>query len=142
MIETFWTPERKEQLRKAVSRGDTYTVAGRVVGCTKNAAIGKARREGFKPGEEAYRNMNEHQQAVYDYQRRKQAEAKKSQVVEFPPPGRCVFPSGHPGSEEFGFCCGPVAAHGLPYCHIHMRKAYIPGSSMQARGKTVADVAA
>jgi GcrA cell cycle regulator len=44
---TFWTEERTEQLRLCVADGLSFNKAARLIGCTKNAAISKARRSGI-----------------------------------------------------------------------------------------------
>lgn len=50
-LETFWTEDRVEKLKRMLADGDSSGAIGRELGCTRNAVIGKATRMGImRPG--------------------------------------------------------------------------------------------
>lgn len=44
----FWTKKKVEQLKKLVDEGLTFSQIGRQLGCTRNAAVAKCHRMGWK----------------------------------------------------------------------------------------------
>ena len=44
--------------------------------------------------------------------------------------GDCRWPIGNPGSKQFHFCGEPGAdvEQGIPYCRLHMQRAYVPAA--------------
>lgn len=43
----FWTDEKEKLLEKYLLEGNSYGVVGQMIGCSRNAAIGKAKRLGI-----------------------------------------------------------------------------------------------
>jgi hypothetical protein len=113
----YWTDDRLAQLRQLiVVEGATFSQAAAEIGCTKNMAVGKAWRLGLQPSDDAPQVRNQSGVRAYAA-RRRAAAARLSRAIEFPPPGRCVFPMGDPDQEGFGFCGGH--AGGNTYCAEH-----------------------
>ena len=85
------------------------------MGITKNQAVGKAMRSGITgprskgPTKPAPEPVQQHS-------------------AEFPPPGHCAFPLGHPRQPGFRFC-GEAAVGDGPYCFTHRKLAYRPAGS-------------
>jgi GcrA cell cycle regulator len=119
----IWTPERIARLRELIEGGATYQAAGVELGCGKNAAIGKARREGITvlPGAEP---SNVWQRVRWAEVEMMQRETKQSTVCPFPEPGRCVWPEGHPKEAGFHFCGERIDRMGVSYCAEHRLVAY------------------
>lgn len=57
---------------------------------------------------------------------------------EFPEPGRCVYPQGHPREPGFSFCGEPTSLSDepSPYCHDHHRLTRIPIDRTEPRPMT------
>ncbi len=49
--------------------------------------------------------------------------------------GDCRWPIGHPGSKKFHFCGaqGADVEQGIPYCPLHMQRAYLPAAPKPAQ---------
>lgn len=103
----FWL-ERDAELRQLAGDGLSMAAAAAVLGVSKNAVIGRARRIGIVWA----RSNGPHVKSV------------AVSTTEFPGPGRCVWPHGHPGEDGFRFC-GDQAEAG-PYCDKHRAVAYVP----------------
>lgn len=95
----LWTVEAVGTLLRLRDEGKSYSQVARVMGISKNAAIGKAQRLGM--GEP---NARPQQPVTPDL---------------FPPPQHCVFPHGNPGESGFHFCGAKVIGPGEPYCATH-----------------------
>ena len=104
-VEPTWTEERIEQLTRLWEEGVTTAEIGRRIGVSKNAVIGKVHRIGLTP-----RVITE-------------KPAPRRNVFEFTGPA-CMWPSGHPGDDDFRFC-GDRPMAGKPYCEHHSALAYI-----------------
>jgi GcrA cell cycle regulator len=116
----FWA-EHDAELRRYAEQGLTTKAAAEALGVTKNAVIGRARRVGIvwarQPmGGRAKRRI-EMQQRSWN----------------FPPPGMCVYPLGHPTEPGFHFCSMPVERGA--YCGEHHAKCYIPASKTSAKSE-------
>lgn len=85
------------------ARPDKTTEAGRLLGVSKNAVIGRGYRIGV----------------LWARRPKMQQKPPQKPIAEFPPPGRCVFPHGHPGAADFHFCGAEVARPGVPCCPDH-----------------------
>lgn len=106
-----WTPERDARLRELVERdGLNFGEAAKVLGITKNAALGRGGRIGLV----SPRAIGSPATTIFD---------RLDTVSIFPPFGRCVFPNGHPGTEGFAFCGERVDA-GHVYCAEHHRRTH------------------
>jgi hypothetical protein len=91
---------------------------------TRNAVIGRASRIGVTWQRKGYGGRG----------RRKVSDGKSERSWNFPPPGMCVYPLGHPKEPDFHFCSMP-AEQGKPYCGSCMAKAYIPASKTSAKSE-------
>ena len=125
MTEPFWTPERVEQLTESVIAGMSYEAIGQALGCSKNAAIGKARRldiAEMHPLSDVAMSFRSQPATVHD---------RLAALDVFPPPGGCVYPIGHPRAADFRFCADRVPVVGEPYCPAHRAKCCVPDKSSQ-----------
>lgn len=43
----FWTPAREHLLKERIDKGDSASTAAEILGCSRDAALGKARRKGW-----------------------------------------------------------------------------------------------
>ncbi|HVB15563.1 MAG TPA: GcrA family cell cycle regulator [Stellaceae bacterium] len=108
-----WTPERDARLRELVERdGLNFGEAAKVLGITKNAALGRAGR--IKLVSPRAIGALDNTATIFE---------RLDTVSIFPPVGRCVFPNGHPGTEGFAFCGERVDA-GRVYCAEHHRRTH------------------
>lgn len=122
---SFWTGERVETLRKMHGQDATFATIGDALGCTRNAAIGKAMRLGL-PGR---KSVNPKPRVRSRSRRRKNS----AQLCDIPESQRCTimqltartcrFPFGDPRKPGF-FFCGAATALGSPYCRSHLHVAY------------------
>lgn len=131
---SFWRfPSQDQYLTELLAQGLSFSQVGRKMGCSRNAALSRARRLGiqslraltrFKPG----------------------ARPRPTVTVEAPaplPPAEppidtavsllaassvhCRWPLGEPASGMM-VCGAPPFTPGEPYCEAHARKAYNPGA--------------
>ena len=129
----MWTDETVAQLRQDIASGMTYELAGKRAGVSKNAAIGKANREGFKRGPDAI--LTEMQinhaggpQPVVRLRRLPMTLPTRLDALDLFPKRGCVFPLGHPGKTGFGFC-GAETGQGFAYCPTHDALTHVKGSA-------------
>lgn len=94
-------------LKAMLNAGKTLTEMAAALGVTRSAIAGRLYRIGLTTPRKAPRP-----------------------IVEFPPPGRCVFPFGDPGKPDFSFC-GEHAEPSGPYCYGHHRRCYRPNSLLE-----------
>lgn len=111
----FWR-EHDAVLRELAALGLTTTEAGRRLGVSKNAVIGRGYRIGVLWARRPKRMRDG---------------TPPKPIADFPPPGGCVYPHGHPGEADFRFCGKRVERAGLPYCPGHMAIAYQPARPEQ-----------
>ena len=108
-----WPPERETELTRLVKAGKhSYSQIGTILGITKNAAIGKARRMELE-GPRSVGPVREDTTTL----------SRLEALDKFPDRG-CLYPIGHPGEDDFRFCGNN--RDGGSYCLFHRRKAYIP----------------
>lgn len=104
-MEETWTHERIQLLTQLWDEGIPSAEIGRRMGLTKNAIIGKVHRIALSPRVIPVKPP------------------PPRNVFEFAGPS-CLWPIGHPGEEDFHFCCArPVP--GKPYCAEHAARAYL-----------------
>lgn len=115
---SFWTPEREDTLRTYVAAGMPYKEIGQLLGCGKNAAIGKAGRMGIDGT-----NPNANPRGPEPTTLLQRLDA----LDVFPPAGRCVFPHGDPGKPDFHFCSAAAHETGASYCDEH-HKLCVPNA--------------
>lgn len=107
----FWE-QHDAKLIEMIEAGSTTQAAADVLGISKNAVIGRARRLG--------REWARSQQ----YRHPSPPPPPPPPLPGFPRGGRCVWPHGHPGEADFHFCGGEVEP-GKPYCSEHAARAYV-----------------
>lgn len=143
-----WTDEIIQQLRELWDQGLPTKQIGLRLGISKNAVVGKARREGFTPRPSPIGKQTPGPRPPRAAPRKtlpplaSERSARSERVVrlpvvyrEPPPPRqplavmlgtRCQYPLGEPGTREFRFCDQPVAAlHPYSYCDTHRRVCYV-----------------
>lgn len=124
-----WTAERDEALRQLVESGVTYAEIEQRLSVPRGAAISRAYRRGFQPGDDVVLSPFQLRARLGSEARRERQRAAAKPRVEFPRAGHCVFPIGHPNEADFHFCCAAVGQPGGPYCDTHHRIAYRPLAS-------------
>lgn len=102
----FWTPENVPMLVEYVAAGMPYAEIGKLLGCTKNAALGKAHRMGIQTGTPRGPGPTTLLQRL-------------AALNVFPPNGHCVYPIGAPGHEGFHFCGAKTDDITKSYCPEH-----------------------
>lgn len=110
---SIWTADLVERLTLLWDEGVPTAEMGRRLGITKNAALGKVHRLGLVPRVIAYK--------------------PRRPAFDFTGPV-CMWPHGHPGTENFHFC-GAKTSGGKPYCEEHGARAYLrpkPGKEAAA----------
>lgn len=101
-----WTPDRVESVAARYLGGETAANIAKSLLVTRNSVIGAMHRNGYEKR-----------------QRMSKVEPPQMSRSTFPKPGRCVWPSGHPGEPGFSFCGARVIGVGRPYCAEHTRKS-------------------
>lgn len=137
-----WSGGALAYLRENWMTQTKYQLA-QVLGCTPNAAVGKAHRMDLpkKPSPikravpDTGPRIHRPHRAIGATPMRKlkgpKPPKKKPQPARSPWRGRpydgagCAWPFGEPGTPEFRLCCGdPI--NGSPYCEEHFKLAYVP----------------
>ena len=160
MAKFSWTEDNIKRVVELWREGHSCLAIGRVLGCSRNAVIGKIHRLG-----EAKRNTNKRVISVREkVQRRVTRAANAGQpidpvtqvqriarlVAEPVPeindagdvarvkslfdlePHHCRWPVDVDGQEWPGYC-GDKKIIGLSYCAVHSRRAWSPGQSRQSK---------
>jgi GcrA cell cycle regulator len=145
----LWTAERIELLRALWAKGETAdAIAARLGGLSRSAVLGKIYRLRLHtdrapldaPAKMRPLSKNAVTQAPARRRRRTKYK-KRMSVAPAPAPARqykslleltnttCRWPHGQPGTNRFFFCGAPEAdlERGIPYCALHMRRAYPNG---------------
>lgn len=162
---SFWTEERIETLRHRHADGASFSAIGAELGCSRNAALGKAHRIGL-PGR-AQPATSRLQPKPKQRRTAKRVEPKafltaplwaiapdeySEPVLDLVVPigqrrtlleltaATCRWPVGDPRQPGFFFCGGNTLP-GLPYCHYHSRIAYQPAKRRSAPLATMAEPA-
>jgi GcrA cell cycle regulator len=145
----LWTAERVELLRALWAKGETaVAIAARLGGPSRSAVLGKIYRLRLHT-DQAPLNApakkpapNKHTGIQAPARRRRRTKYKKrTPISPVPAPVRqykslleltnttCRWPHGRPGTDRFFFCGVPEAdlERGIPYCPLHMQRAYPNG---------------
>lgn len=107
-----WIATRVSALIALWDEGLPASEIGRRLGVSKNAVVGKVHRLG----------LTKRQSPILKKPKENAAVAMESLTA-----GMCNWPSGHPGTDEFGFC-GGKSVPGKPYCAEHCAMAYLSGT--------------
>ena len=136
-----WTDENVAILRQLVQDGASANEAGIRLGCSRNAAIGKASRLDLVFHSDVRGRSTSQKVAGKDHPKRKpyvkrqKQEAVAEEIIPVPVPvslgislvaltdDTCRWPLGYPTEETFGFC-GNESPIDSPYCNFHHRMAY------------------
>ena len=145
----LWTAERVELLRALWAKGETaVAIAARLGGLSRSAVLGKIYRLRLHTDRRPLnasakkRTPNKHAGTQAPARRRRRTKYKKRLSIN-PAPARerqykslleltnatCRWPHGRPGTDRFFFCGAPEAdlERGIPYCPLHMQRAYPNG---------------
>jgi GcrA cell cycle regulator len=152
-----WTAERIELLRALWANGETAdAIAARLGGLSRSAVLGKIYRLRLHtdeaplnaPAKTPPADKNASSEGLA--RRRKRTKYKKRTLaVPVPGPARqykslleltnttCRWPHGRPGTDRFFFCGPPEAdlERGIPYCTLHMQRAYPTGVGGPSRNR-------
>lgn len=140
---TDWSVEEDNTLILLIGKGKSALQISSVIGRTRSAICGRAKRKGlkFKGGHAGggKRAVAEPAKAKRGDNLRAMAIVHKRAVLKAVPidvepsgelvalvdlrPGQCKFPIGDPLQPGFGFC-GAAQAIGFVYCGHHARRAY------------------
>lgn len=136
-----------ERFKELYEDGQPFSAIGRVLGCSRNAAIGKAARMGLKRGAAVIRRNSQVARVKLLSEQREARNAAKpkregpslaalirEKIIERPSeivvpaeqmvtivdlePHHCRFPVGDPATPEFRFC-GGTRLIGVSYCESH-----------------------
>ncbi len=127
----MWSDEAIETLRKMRGDGLNFRACAELISqrygwnCTRNAAIGKARRIGIglvPPAMPAPKPVLKPMPAPIAAANRRISTSRPVTLMELTSM-TCRWPIGDPRSPDFGFC-GVAPEPGLPYCKQHCRMAY------------------
>ncbi len=145
--QTTWTTERIALLKNRIEAGLSCGQIALEIGVSRNAVIGKANRLGLSRFKSPVlqsertgaskiarpRNVTQHRilRALRAMPQLAFAEApggsvNRCSLLELKQ-WHCRWPISDPGAEDFGFC-GKNSVDGLPYCAVHARMAYQPGT--------------
>jgi GcrA cell cycle regulator len=138
-----WTAERIDLLKKLWADGQTAVViAARLGGVSRSAVMGKVFRLRLHAGKATdnappKESVREHGAVAAPARRRRRTKYKQRSQ---PAPAverqhktlfeltnkTCRWPHGRAGTDRFFFCGAPEAdlERGIPYCPLHMRRAY------------------
>lgn len=151
-MERFWNPQNTARLEELVDKGLSAHAISMLIGCSRNAVIGRMWRLGLRStAVPDYRRNHPkrlpsvpHRKAVPAVERasppRQQEEARAgtphaddgprlpsptgaADALIALEPADCRWPLGDPQEKSFSFCRAPRSA-GSPYCQEHVRKAY------------------
>lgn len=128
-----WTSELMDKLWKLYKSGKTFGEIAEEVGCTRNAAIGKARRSNFIPRDP----VRPPSSIVITSNSKKAAPRPMRKKTDEPAPDqdyrctlleltdtKCRYPMWPDGSKDCELYCGAPGAAlfaSRPYCSKHMR---------------------
>jgi hypothetical protein len=124
-----WTSELMDKMWKLYKSGKTFGEIAEEVGCTRNAAIGKARRSNFTPRDQRPASsivFTSTKKAPPRPMRKPEPAPDKDYrctIMELTD-SRCRYPLWDHGAKKCEYYCGaPGAALSAsrPYCSVHMR---------------------
>jgi GcrA cell cycle regulator len=145
----YWTAERIELLKTWWTKGETAeAIAARLGGLSRSAVLGKIYRlrlhtEQAPLNAPAKKRRPDNSASSAGLERRRSRTRYKKRKPDVPIPGQvrqykslleltnttCRWPHGRPGTGRFFFCGAPEAdlERGIPYCALHMQRAYPTG---------------
>lgn len=138
-----WAPERVKKLGLLCARGLSYTAIGRVLGCSRNAVIGKAMRLGIDNGHRkdgsAPRVPRERRARVVAVVAPPPAPPEPiGPLGDFPPQGTCRFIADEVTGRAWRCCGHPVEDRGearSAWCAYHRSKVYSRVATAEANRK-------
>lgn len=106
----FWTPDRLGYLQALWADSSlSASKIGGIIGCSKNAVIGKVRRCKLPLRKEPL----------------PLPQPRPPHPLDLVQPRECCFPIGNPGDEDFHYCRARIETPGRPYCDMHHRRSVI-----------------
>ena len=117
----MWTDKHVATLRKLWPTGQTAASIGKLIGKSKNAVIGKAKRLGLAT-----------KSGVERAEERRMRELLESQAQEQTFTKKCAWPIGDPLQPDFHYC-GEDSAPDKPYCESHCGIAYRAATEWEER---------
>jgi GcrA cell cycle regulator len=132
-----WTADRLAQLKQLWKAGETAQAIADRLGVSRSAVMGKLfrlqlgrKKRRSKVGESRGRKPGE--------SRGDESGKKRGKSLLELEDGDCRWPIGDPGSEKFHFCGEPGAdiEQDVPYCPLHMKRAYVAPPPRKAGGQT------
>jgi GcrA cell cycle regulator len=155
MPDASWSVERVELLRKLWAEGETAAVIGaRLGGMSRAAVLGKVFRLRLRAADAAgaLSAKPKSQAGVGAEEAIAPARRRRGQPRIKPAPPSpavttqhktlfeltnvtCRWPHGRPGTGKFFFCGAPEAdlQRGIPYCALHMQRAYGASAGVERR---------
>ena len=129
-----WTAEKDAELTRHWEMGLSGTEIGALMGVSKNAVVGRARRINLPMRKASKAERNQRAELVARRAAAEHFDPRNGQkyIGVFPPNGFCLYGIGNPKEEGFRFCGEPVArnAAGIakPYCAAHARICFTKDS--------------
>lgn len=124
-----WNNNKLELLKRLWREGETAAAIAQQLGFSRAAVIGKIFRlrlaaGGSKPPEPRRPGRKYAPPAAFSPPPRNRRGKSLLELSN----GDCRWPIGNPGSRQFHFCGEPGAdvEQGIPYCRLHMQRAYLP----------------
>ena len=141
---SFWTEENIAHLTRLWSQDMSASRIGQVLGCSRNAVIGKAHRLGlakrpspiiskYTPEERAARREEKKRRAAERARRNQERLLAGGVLMKDLTETTCRFPIGHPDEPGFHFC-GADSPIDRTYCEFHHAKCFkkeSPGQGLQ-----------
>lgn len=123
-----WTSELLDKLRALYRTGKTFGEIAEQVGCSRNAAIGKARRSNFAARQPGKREVVSVLPPVVPVKKPKPRIEKPDQdyrcTIWELTDSRCRYPLWDHGAKKCEYYCGAPGASlssSRPYCSVHMQ---------------------
>lgn len=127
MKSNFWTDERDAMLKQLCEERKTATAIGALLGCTKNAIVGRCRRRGYilcsrDHPELPARWTRSHEKKVHVFPKARRPKSLRNgkYTVLTLEPDQCRWPE---GGYPYLFCGKPVYPH-RSYCLDHCERSY------------------
>ena len=112
-----WTPEAISTLRRLWGDGLSSAQIGKVLRCSKNCVIGKARREKLESRPSPIKAPSAAPRVIR--LPRAPVVAPEPELVRRTATEPCCWPMGEPGERNFRYC-DVISAPGRVYCYDHL----------------------
>jgi len=128
-MKSIWTDQKKLELTEHYNTTATITEIAELLGpeFTRGSVSGKARTMGLKKPRHSKKSKIKRLPSTTRYKAEKPCMFQRSDSTTSL---TCQWPFGQPKDSEFHFCGESINQEGRPYCDKHLKKAYIPRSSL------------